>query len=468
MDSLRFSLDRQGRRSLTEQIHVTIATAIREGHLYEGARLPSWRDLAVQLGVSRGTVKAAYERLNDEQLILARGAAGTFVASPLPVSPPDSEAPAPRLPLPELYHDFESAPKPFQAGVPAQDAFPFKAWSRSVVRCSREAALEAMRYPDPRGEPTLRREIAAYLSVARGLHCSPAQVVITSGYAGALGLALHGLRLAGHRVWVEDPGFPLTRRALSLAGYTPVPIPVDADGLDVEAGKARAPDASLAVVTPGQQAPLGMRLSLARRRALLEWAAEADAWLIEDDYLSELQLAGKATPALASLDGDGRVIHVGTFSKTISPRLRLGFMVVPAALANHFGDVAAALSPASSLATQGAVAAFMRDGHYLRHIRRMKRLYAQRRDALLRRLAPRLSGHTMAGLSVLLRLPDGARDTRIADAAQAFDLAPLPISPWYADPEATTRGLLLGVTNLSDDLLEPSCRRLETLIDRHA
>lgn len=468
MDSLRISLDRCHQRSLNEQIHDSIASAIREGHLYEGARLPSWRDLATQLGVARGTVKAAYERLADEQLVVARGAAGTFVASPLPAAQTSLDALPARLPLPELYRDFDSPPKPFQVGVPASDTFPYKVWSRTLVRYSRQAAMEATRYHDPRGEVELRKEVAAYLSVARGLQCSADQVIITNGYAGALGLALYALRLRSRQVWVENPGYPLTRRAISLAGYTPVSITVDAQGLDVDEGLERAPNASLAVVTASQQAPLGVSLSLARRHTLLQWASTSDAWIIEDDYLSELKLSGKAAPALASLDGDGRVIHIGTFSKTISPTLRLGFMVVPSALANHVGDVAAALSPASSLVTQLTVAAFMRDGHYLRHIRRMKRLYAQRRDALLHQLGQRLSSNTMAGLSLLLTLPGGADDVKIAEAAEALELAPAPLSTWYADTKGKEKsGLLLGVTNLSDAVLESSCRNLEALIQRH-
>ncbi|WP_226912808.1 aminotransferase-like domain-containing protein, partial [Halomonas sp. 3D7M] len=328
MNKLRFSLDRQGKQSLSEQIRFSIADAIRQGHLYEGARLPSWRDLGAQLGVSRGTIKTAYDRLCDDQLVVSKGAAGTFVSSVLPAVP-EMAAVASRLPLPDLYQDLDSVPKLFQVGVPAQDAFPFKQWSRIMLRCTRKAVAESLRYPDPRGESQLRKEIAAYLAVSRGLLCSAEQIIITNGYAGALGLALHLLRLDSQRVWVENPGYPLTRHALSLAGYTSVPVPVDDQGMCVEQGIALAADARLAIVTPGQQAPLGMQLSLNRRQALLIWARENAGWIIEDDYLSELQLSGQATPALASLDRDGRVIHIGTFSKTISPRLRLGFMVVP-------------------------------------------------------------------------------------------------------------------------------------------
>ncbi|MGY8812098.1 MAG: MocR-like pyridoxine biosynthesis transcription factor PdxR [Pseudomonadales bacterium] len=463
MHTIRFSLDRHGKRSLTEQIRSSIADAIRQGHLYAGARLPSWRDLAAQLGVSRGTVKAAYDRLTDEQLIVSRGAAGTFVASALPAAPKIAVGIA-RLPLPELYQDLESAPKLFQIGVPAQDSFPFKLWSRILLRGARQAAAETLRYPDPRGELVLRKEIAAYLAVSRGLLCSADQIIITSGYAGALGITLHLLQLDSRKVWIEDPGYPLTRHALSLSGYAPVPVPVDEQGMCVEQGIALAAQARLAIVTPSQQAPLGMQLSLARRQALLDWARTNAGWIIEDDYLSELQLSGQATPALASLDGDGRVIHIGTFSKTISPRLRLGFMVVPMGLVRRAGDAAAALSPASALPIQLAVAEFLRDGHYLRHIRRMKRLYAQRRDALLELVNTLGSTSHMAGLSLLLRLPGDTDDVYIAEAAKAFGLAPAPLSPWYFTSADARKGLLLGVTNLSSPALEAGYRQLATLI----
>ncbi|MDX1355089.1 MAG: PLP-dependent aminotransferase family protein, partial [Halomonas venusta] len=334
-------------------------------------------------------------------------------------------------------------------------------------RCTRKAVAESLRYPDPRGESQLRKEIAAYLAVSRGLLCSAEQIIITNGYAGALGLALHLLRLDSRRVWVENPGYPLTRHALSLAGYTSVPVPVDDQGICVEQGIALAADARLAIVTPSQQAPLGMQLSLNRRQALLIWARENAGWIIEDDYLSELQLSGQATPALASLDREGRVIHIGTFSKTISPRLRLGFMVVPAKLSERAGDTAAALSPASALPSQLAVAEFLRDGHYLRHIRRMKRLYRQRRDGLLALMNGSVSLSDMAGLSLMLALEEGMDDVAIAEAAQAFNLAPMPLSPWYATQAGARKGLLLGVTNLSSPACEEGYQQLAALIDRH-
>src|SRR5215813_14075329 len=437
MAELPIDLDRVGRKPLAAQIYAAIREAIETGRLASGARLPSWHDLAAQLGVSRGTVRVAYERLIAEQFAIGMASAGTRVADRPPRSSmPDGSPEAP--PLPDLFHDFGTVPLIFQMGVPAQDAFPVKLWSTILGRAARQAAASPVTYPDPRGEPDLRKEIAAYLAIARGVRCTPSQVFITAGFSGALGLAVRGLELEGEQAWMEDPGFPLTRTALQLGGMTVTPVAVDLEGMDVAAGAATAGGAALAVVTPGQQAPLGMTLSLPRRLALLAWAQRNDGWIIEDDYLSELQLKGRAAPALASLDHGGRVLHIGSFSKTISPALRLGFMVVPPKLGGRFGELAAGLAPAPAAAVQRAVAEFLRDGHYLRHLRRTKRLYAARRDTLLRYLgemAPNsINVQATAGLAVVLLLPKSASDVDIASRALEFGLAPAPLSAWYGQP----------------------------------
>ena len=434
-----------------------------------GARLPSWSDLATQLGVARGTVRAAYERLADEQLILGQGAAGTYVAQGL-AALPRRERPAKTSPLPGMLpdFDFERPPLPFQMGVPAQDAFPFTMWARVMAKAARASASAPVSYPDPRGRLELRREIAAYLTIVRGMRCDPSQVFVTAGFSGALGLTLQVLRPRG-AVWMEEPGFPITRRALELTGLTVVPVPVDEEGMVVAEGMRRAPHAHLAVVTPGQQAPLGMTLSLARRLALLDWARAADAWLIEDDYLGELQLEGRAAPALASLDPEGRVLHIGTFSKTLSPALRLGFLVVPPSLVARFGEAAACLAPAPT-APQQAVTAFLADGHHLRHLRRMKRLYRSRRDALVARLRATMGDAigipcSIGGLAVRLDLPEDVDDRAVAADALAQGMAPVPLSMWYAEPPRRS-GLLLGVTNLVERRLASDCDRLLELLRR--
>jgi GntR family transcriptional regulator/MocR family aminotransferase len=227
----------------------------------------------------------------------------------------------------------------------------------------------------------------------------------------------------------------------------------------------------LVVVTPGQQAPLGSTLSLARRSCLLDWAAQEGVWVIEDDYLSELQLRGRATPALASLDRFGRVIHIGSFSKTLTPALRLGFVVAPASLASRFAEVAACLAPAPGPSVQLATAEFIRDGHYLRHLRRTKRAYAAQGDALLKYLKARAKDVAkdvaIAGLAAVLRLPDGTSDVAIAREAASFGMAPTPLSLWHASAASARSGLLLGVATSPHKRIEASCDRLLQIIDRH-
>ena len=256
----------------------------------------------------------------------------------------------------------------------------------------------------------------------------------------------------------------MARIALGLAGMKAVAVPVDDQGLHVETGVAVAPDAAIAIVTPGQQAPTGVVLSPRRRAELLAWAVREDAWIIEDDYLSELQLSGRAAPALAGTDPDGRVIHIGSFGKTLSPALGLGFLVAPVALAARFGEVAAYLNPAPNATTQLAMTAFLAEGHYLRHLRHMKSLYRERRDALHACLGPDFGIDAFAGLALLARLPSGSDDVALASLAIEFGIAPLPLSVWSSDPHAANPGFLLGVTNLRAGHLEKACAALRKLL----
>lgn len=462
---LDIRLDRSAKTPLAEQIRKAISTAIERGVLRPGARLPSWLDLAAQLGVARGTVRLAYDRLSDAQLIVAARATGTRVADRPPAPVEMEERPDPGSFM-ETYEELTAGPAIFQMGVPAQETLPAKLFTNVRSFALRAETSASVVYPDPRGELELRREIAAYLAIARGITCSPTQIVITSGFSGGLGLALRVLGREGRKAWVETPGFPFTRHGLELAKMSLAPIPVDADGINIDYGFQYEPDADLVVVTPGQQAPLGPTLSLARRLRLLDWAAKEGVWVIEDDYLSELQLAGRAAPALASLDRAQRVVHIGSFSKTISPALRLGFVVAPLPLVSRFAEVAACLAPAPWPSVQLATAQFMREGHYMRHLRRLKRLYSTQRGALLECLAQRAVETTTAGLAVLVRLTDGAPDMSITKEMLAFGLSPAPLSPWYASPASARSGLLLGVATAPEKNIARSCQRLCEVINR--
>src|SRR5215472_9040384 len=304
---LDLKVDRSTKTPIAEQIRRGIATAIESRVLEPGARLPSWQDLAAQLGVARGTVRTAYEKLRAAHLIIPSRAKGTRVA-PRPCAVVKSEQrPDPGSFL-EIYQEMTQGPAFFQMGVPATETFPATLFARIRAHAVRAEASAAPIYPDPRSELQHRREIAGYLAVARGIDCSPSQIIVTGGYSAGLGLALRALGLEGESAWIEDPGFLFTRKGLELGRLSLAPIPVDADGIDVDHGFRHVPDAKLVVVTPGQQAPLGPALSLERRLRLLDWAAASGVWVIEDDYLSELQLAGRAAPALASLDRAGREI----------------------------------------------------------------------------------------------------------------------------------------------------------------
>ncbi|MDB5503463.1 MAG: transcriptional regulator, GntR-family [Tardiphaga sp.] len=464
---LNLGLNRTAKTPLAEQIRRGVTTAIEAGVLEPGARLPSWQDLAAQLGVARGTVRTAYEKLAASQLIEASRAAGTRVAL-RPRAVTKSEQPPDAGSFMETYREMTLGPALFQMGVPAIETFPATLFARIHAHAVRTEASAPPIYPDPRGELELRREIAGYLALARGINCSPSQVIVTGGFSAGLGLTLSVLGLAGQTAWVENPGFPFTRKGLELARLSLAPIPVDADGIDIDHGLRHHPGAKLVVVTPGQQAPLGATLSLERRLRLLAWAAVNKVWVIEDDYLSELQLVGRAAPALASLDRDARVIHIGSFSKTISPTVRLGFLVAPAELADRFAEVAACLAPPPGPAVQLATVEFMHEGHYMRHLRRTKRAYAAKRQALLDYLQAFVGADRIAapGLAVLLKLPRGTSDIAIAREVSAFGMSPSPLSAWHVSPDGAESGLLLGVATAPTKNLAGSCDRLFEVIRR--
>jgi GntR family transcriptional regulator / MocR family aminotransferase len=447
-----------------EQIYASLRSSIREGILVAGSRLPSDRTLAAQLGVARGTVRVAYDRLTDEGLIFGAGSAGTRVCSTLPPVPAELKEALDR-PLAGFTRPYSSAPLPFQVGVPAHDAFPAKIWERMRSRAVRADARSYTTYADPRGEPELRSQIASHLAVSRQIQCHPDQIIITSGYRPGLMLTLTALQAGGRKAWLEEPGYPLGRRALELAGLKVEPIPVDAEGICVDEGVARAPDAAVALVTPGQQAPLGVTLSHKRRKDLIQWAKTKNAWIIEDDYLGELQLEGRATPALASGNGAECVIHIGTFSKTMSPALGLGFVVVPKLLTERFVEVAAVMLPSPNRTTQLAITEFLADGHFLRHLRQMKDLYWERRGNAIPYLSETFPVIVGSGLGFVACLPEAANDQLLVSKARALGLAPSALSPWYTNFSDARKGLILSITNLRMDNMSDAFSALNYVIE---
>jgi len=439
---------------LYRQVYERFRSAIAEGTLKGGDRIPSARALAKEMGVARGTIEVAYSLLAAEGYIQARGQAGTIVAPDLQ---PQAAAPAVVAPVEAAddEHGWHRPPRilPFQMGIPALDAFPRKLWARLGARQLRGLQAADLSYPPSDGLPDLRTAVAAYLRVARGIHCQPAQVYITSGYNFTMQLIIQALLAPGDRVWVEDPGYPPTRALLAQARLDAVPVPVDADGLMVAEGVARAGQARAAVVTPAHQSPLSMSLSLPRRQALLDWAERSQAWIVEDDYDGEYRYVSRPLPALKSLDTQGRVLYAGSFSKVLFPGMRLAYLVVPEAQVPRFDQMSRLLSGGAPAYTQALLTAFISEGHFGRHIQRMRRLYSERREATAAGLSAALGNRLRidpqpGGMHLVARMDGKLRDQPLAARMLEQGLYAHPLSRWSSLPDPQS-GLLLGFTNIA-------------------
>ncbi|MEJ5282239.1 PLP-dependent aminotransferase family protein [Pseudomonas sp. MYb541] len=436
-------LDPTSAEPIYRQLYWRFRSAIAEGLLKPGERVPAARALAKELGLARGTIDSTYALLTAEGYLEPRGQAGTVVAHGI-----ESAQPTPVVITPYNAVRQQSQVRPFQMGLPALDAFPRKIWSKIAARCVRATQLADMSNPPVYGLPSLRTAIASYLQVARGIHCAPEQIFVTSGYRNTLSLVTHALLSPGDAVLVEDPGYLPTRPLLDHLQIKSIPVPVDQDGLCVQHLSA----ARAVVVTPAHQSPLCVSLSLPRRLELLDWARREQAWIIEDDYDGEYRYVSRPLPALKSLDREGRVLYAGTFSKVLFPGIRLAYLVVPVSQVSRFEQVSQSFLGNCPELTQAIVASFIAEGHFARHIQRMRKLYGERREATANWLRKVLGAHISidaqpGGMHLILRFKTPQSDRLLVQKLASVGLFAEALSEWNV-VQHTVPGLLLGFANI--------------------
>jgi GntR family transcriptional regulator/MocR family aminotransferase len=463
-----FQLDRETDVPLFRQLYLQTRAAILSRALRPGSKLPSTRELAAQLKVSRTAVVSAYEQLLAEGYTMGRKGAGTYISSELPEPFTRSRGKRVEPARPLLAGSFvdvtmQNDDRPFNLGRTLVDARSVELWRKTSARTFRRLDAGHLGYGDPRGMVELREAICDYLQAARAVKCDPDQIVVTAGTQQAVDIVSRMLR-GPRKVWVEDPGYPLTRQALQAAGAKVCPIPVDEQGIDVRAGIRLAPDARAVFVTPSHQFPTGVALSMARRLELLAWARGSGAWIIEDDYASEFRYGGRPLASLQGLDEGERVIYIGTFNKALFPGLRLGYAVVPRPLVREFVTHRYLMDRQPSTLCQAVVTEFMQQGHFAGHIRRMRVLYREQRDALVAALVRRLGDHLTVeapdqGMHLVAYTRKGFLDTAIERSAREAGVIVRATSRMYlkAPPRS---GLMLGFSGYPRRIIESAIVRL--------
>jgi GntR family transcriptional regulator/MocR family aminotransferase len=482
------TLERDTATPLFRQLYVHLKTAILDGRIGAGVRLPATRTLCDLLGVSRQTVLAAYEQLMAEGYLAGTVGKGTFVSASLPAGArarEDAAAPMVR-PLSArgeliaggmarvLHH---AGPlRAFRASMPGLDLFPFDVWRRLEARHWRHSTGN-LGYAAAAGHAPLRELLCAYLKASRGVQCSPDQIVITSGSQQALYLLAQLLLAPGDAMWIESPGYQGAVAPFTVAGARICPVPVDDEGMDVAYAARRYPDARLAFATPSHQLPLGVTMSLRRRLELLRWAEANRAWIVEDDYDSEYRHTGPPLASLQSMDRAGCVIYVGTLSKVLFPALRLGYVVAPPALAAALARAKAVVDRHSPIVPQATLADFIAGGHFARHIRRTRDAYGERRQALVDALDARLGsrvrqGPSDAGLDLCVHFTEPLAEETVAQHAREFGVDVRTLG-YYTYPQAgadcaIAPGLLLGFSAFAPDVLRAGVDDLARAIERAA
>lgn len=465
---------------LRQQVYRQLRAAIEQGAFAPGSRLPPTREHAQVLGVSRNTVLWAVERLKAEGYVLARVGDGSYVPPELGALLGSGVRKASTQGVPALSRRGQliaetalrwrppvDAPMAFRIGCPAIDAFPFSVWERLSRQTSPLQRRAGAQYITPAGLEPLREAIAQWVMVSRGISCRPGQVFVTSGSQQAIDLVSRLLLDVGDEVMVEDPGYPGIRSSMLSHGAVTRGVPVDAQGFDIDEGARRWPAARMAVVTPSHQFPTGVRMSLVRRLALLDWSRSQRAWIVEDDYDGEFQYGPHRIPALRSLAQDDRVLYVGTFSKTLHPGLRLGFLILPLSLVDAFTSAKALSDRHSPSAEQDVLARFILEGHLLRHLRSMRELYAQRQQVMIEALS-RASGGALQlapsehGMHLLHELPGGQSDLSFTRRASEAGVFVAPLSRYAVDSMRT--GWIFGYAGFEPSVLRTAARKLGPLL----
>ncbi|MEW6733207.1 MAG: PLP-dependent aminotransferase family protein [Acidobacteriota bacterium] len=481
------SLDSTNSVPLYRQLYQELRTAILYGRLKAGSRLPPTRILADELGVSRNTVLTAYEQLLAEGYVEGQVGSGTYVARTLP----DELLQSRSVPtwtkknhlmrqsiskrgeklisvLPKISQWSNAKMQAFRYCSPDLASFPFDIWTRLLTKYSRNPSYDLFGYAYMAGYPRLREAIASYLRSARAVKCEAEQVIIVPGSQIALELATQMLLDPGEVALMEDPGYFGVRGVFIRAGIRIVPIPIDANGISIDAIRNNRDQARMVYVTPSHQFPLGVTMPLSRRLELLEWASRSGAWIIEDDCDGEYRYTGRPIASLQGLDGENRVIYTGTFSKVLFPSLRLGYMVVPPDLANAFITGRAMIDLQPATIPQAALADFIESGHFTHHLRRMRTLYAERQSLLLETARAELGGlleieEHEAGMHLVGWLPEDKNDRSVARAASLHDVIAVPLSIFSLQP--ITRGaLILGYTAFNEQEIRTGVHRLKTAL----
>jgi GntR family transcriptional regulator / MocR family aminotransferase len=488
--SLHLDLEKQSAVSLFRQLYSGMRAAILAGRLAGGTRLPSTRQLAAELELSRKTVVNAFELLISEGYLEGKVGSGTYVARVLPeellqASRPSSSVASPTRSQERAYSRWGASLagretsalfggdtlRAFAPGIAALDEFPYKIWSRLAAHTWRVVERDRLSYGDPLGYWPLREAIANYLVTVRGMNCEPEQVIIMTSMLQTLALVSKLVLGAGEPACVEDPCHPTARRALTDAGALIVPVAVDQHGLSVEQlanEEHSGHPVRLVYVTPSHQYPLGVTMSLSRRLALLGWAALTGAWILEDDYDSEYRYAGRPLAALQGLDQAGCVLYMGTFSKVLFPALRLSYVVVPAASVDLFARGRAALDRQAPIMEQVVLTEFFNEGHFARHLRRMNGIYQERQSTLIEAVRQKLAGEleikpTSTGMHVMGWLSPGIDDRRVWQQAKArgVDVPPLSAHARLPQPRG---GLVLGYACVNPPEIRAGVDRLALVL----